>query len=69
MNLQLGEIETKYEILEKLGEGGMGAVFKARHRLLDEIRVIKAILPVHQGDEDLQLRFRREARAATSDEG
>ena len=65
MSLQLGEIESKYEILEKLGEGGMGAVFKARHRLLDEVRVIKAILPLHQGDQDLQLRFRREAQAAT----
>ncbi len=65
MSLQFGEIESKYEILEKLGEGGMGAVFKARHRLLDELRVIKAILPLHQGDQDLQLRFRREAQAAT----
>ncbi len=65
MSLQLSEIESKYEILEKLGEGGMGAVFKARHRLLDEVRVIKAILPLHQGNQDLQLRFRREARAAT----
>lgn len=65
MSLQLGEIESRYEILEKLGEGGMGAVFKARHRLLDEVRVIKAVLPLHQGDEDLQLRFRREAQAAT----
>ncbi len=65
LSLQLGEIESKYEILEKLGEGGMGAVFKARHRLLDEVRVIKAILPLHQGDEVKQLRFRREAQAAT----
>ena len=65
MSLQLAEIDSKYEILGKLGEGGMGAVFKARHRLLDEMRVIKAILPLHQGDQDLQARFRREAQAAT----
>ena len=32
--------EEKYEILEKIGQGGMGAVYKVRHRLLDELRVI-----------------------------
>ncbi len=36
-------IEGKYEILEKLKEGGMGAIYKVRHRLLDEVRVIKVI--------------------------
>ena len=36
-------IEGKYEILAKLREGGMGAIYKVRHRLLDEIRVVKVI--------------------------
>ena len=63
--VRLGTVEEKYEVLEKLGEGGMGAVYKVRHRLLDEVRVVKLILPQHQGDEDAQTRFRREARAAT----
>jgi len=36
-------IEGKYEILEKIKEGGMGAIYKVRHRLLDELRVVKVI--------------------------
>jgi len=35
------EIEEKYEILALMAEGGMGAVYKARHRRLKAIRVIK----------------------------
>ena len=39
----VGSLEGKYEVLEKLHEGGMGAIYKVRHRLLDEIRVIKVM--------------------------
>ena len=28
-------LEGKYEILEKIGEGGIGSIYKVRHRLLD----------------------------------
>ena len=61
---ELKPFEGKYEILEKLNEGGMGAVYKVRHRLLEEIRVIKVIRPQLQSDEGLRRRFLREARAA-----
>jgi len=37
------QIDGKYEILGKLREGGMGAIYKVRHRLLDEVRVVKVI--------------------------
>lgn len=57
-------IEGKYEILEKLKEGGMGAIYKVRHRLLDEIRVVKVIRAAVAGDPDAGERFLREARAA-----
>ena len=58
-------IEEKYEVLHPLGEGGMGAVFKVRHRLLNELRVIKIIRPAIAADERLQARFLGEARAAS----
>ncbi|MCG8457396.1 MAG: serine/threonine protein kinase [Holophagales bacterium] len=58
------EIDAKYEILEKLGEGGMGAVFEVRHRLLGQPRVVKVIRAGYAGDEKMGRRFRREARAA-----
>jgi serine/threonine protein kinase len=60
----LAYIEGKYEILEKLSDGGMGAIYKVRHRLLDEIRVIKVMQPQHEQDEGLRARFLREARMA-----
>ncbi|HUK12882.1 MAG TPA: protein kinase [Thermoanaerobaculaceae bacterium] len=55
-------LEGKYEILEKVHEGGMGAIYKVRHRLLDEIRVIKVMQPQHESDEKLRARFLREAQ-------
>ncbi|MEM9597430.1 MAG: protein kinase [Acidobacteriota bacterium] len=64
MALALADIEGKYEILSKLKEGGMGAIYKVRHRLLDEVRVVKVLRPQHEDDEELRARFAREARSA-----
>jgi serine/threonine-protein kinase len=58
------QISGKYEILGALREGGMGSLYKVRHRLLDEIRVVKVIRsPADTGGEGAD-RFLREARAA-----
>ncbi|MGD9253067.1 MAG: protein kinase [Holophagae bacterium] len=57
-------LEGKYEILAKIREGGMGSVYKVRHRLLDEIRVIKVMRPHLADDEVLKARFLREAQVA-----
>jgi len=57
-------IEGKYEILQKIREGGMGAIYKVRHRLLDEVRVIKVMRPQLDGDAEFKARFIREARVA-----
>ena len=66
--LPLQRIEGKYEILGKIREGGMGAIYKVRHRLLDEIRVIKLMRPLLAEDQqlnaELEARFVREARVA-----
>jgi len=64
MRIDIPEIDEKYEVLRLLGEGGMGAVYEAKHRLLDERRVIKTIRPQLRDDPDLQERFLREARVA-----
>jgi eukaryotic-like serine/threonine-protein kinase len=56
--------EGKYEILAKIREGGMGTIYKVRHRLLDEIRVVKIMRPHVVADEDLKRRFLEEAKIA-----
>jgi serine/threonine protein kinase len=58
-------IEGKYEILSKIKEGGMGTIYKVRHRLLEEVRVVKVMRPQMLGDEDLKRRFTQEAKTAT----
>ena len=62
--LPLPQLDGKYEILLKLSEGGQGAVYKVRHRLLDEIRIIKVIRSQIRGQEEARLRFVREAQNA-----
>ena len=58
-------IEGKYEILAKIKEGGMGTIYKVRHRLLDEVRVVKVMRPQIGSDEELKRRFTQEAKTAT----
>ncbi|HVS61873.1 MAG TPA: TonB family protein [Thermoanaerobaculia bacterium] len=64
MALPLEQLEGKYEILEKIREGGMGAIYKVRHVLLGEIRVVKVLRADLADREEAQERFIREARSA-----
>ncbi len=64
MNQPLTRIDDQYEIVAKIKEGGMGEIYKVRHRLLDELRVVKVLHPELVGDRELNERFAREARAA-----
>jgi eukaryotic-like serine/threonine-protein kinase len=58
-------LEGKYELIGKIAEGGMGAIYKARHILLNEVRVIKVMRPHAAEKEEHRRRFLREAQTAT----
>jgi eukaryotic-like serine/threonine-protein kinase len=55
-----------YEILYSLGEGGMGAVYRARDTKLDRDVAIKVLLPAVANDPDRLARFSREAQVLAS---
>lgn len=58
----LPEIASRFDVLAKLGEGGMGCVYKVRHRDLDEVQIVKTLQAHLSGDEALRNRFINEAR-------
>ncbi|MBV8518437.1 MAG: protein kinase [Acidobacteria bacterium] len=58
-------LDGKYQIIARLGAGGMGEVYKAIHTYLGSTRVIKVVHPHIEGNTDARDRFLREARAAT----
>jgi len=57
-------LDEKYRLDERLGEGGMGTVYRATHLLIDRPVAVKVLHPRFVEDEAAQERFRREARAA-----
>lgn len=66
-DLMLGTtIDEKYEILEFIGRGGMGLVYKARHRNLNTTIAVKALFPHLAFDQDVVKRFRQEAQIVSS---
>ena len=65
MSTSPGSLEGKYEVIAKIREGGMGAIYKVRHRLLNELRVIKVMRPEVAQSSDQRKRFLREAQTAT----
>ncbi|MDQ3346717.1 MAG: serine/threonine protein kinase, partial [Acidobacteriota bacterium] len=54
----------RYELLDKLGQGGMGVVYRARDTLLERIVAVKVISAPIEENAELRERFFREARAA-----
>jgi serine/threonine protein kinase len=61
-----GTVVDSYRIVEKLGEGGMGQVYKAVDSRLGRAVAIKVISRELAHDEKFEKRFEREARAAAA---
>lgn len=58
-------IVRKFEVIRRLGAGGMGETVLVRHRELNVLRVLKSVLPHYAADAEYVRRFREEAIAAT----
>jgi len=60
----LGQKLGPYYVSERLGQGGMGAVYLARDIALDRSAALKILLPRYADDPEFIARFQREARAS-----
>ncbi len=59
-------IVGRYELLEKIGDGGMAVVYKAKDRLLNRLVAVKILKPEYTNDEKFINNFRKESHAAAS---
>src|SRR4051812_3636155 len=62
MSLEIGEITGDYEIVDVLGSGGMGKVYKVRNTLSDRFDAMKVLLPNLNNNQELGDRFLREIK-------
>lgn len=61
LNRTLG---NRYEILEKIGDGGMALVYKGRDNLLNRFVAVKVLRPEFAADQDFVAKFQKEAQSS-----
>lgn len=67
MDRLLGKVlGNRYEIVEKIGEGGMALVYKAQCRLLNRFVAVKILRPEYIEDDEFIQKFDKESKAAAS---
>src|SRR5271157_3732196 len=66
MDLQIGSTVGDYQVVDILGAGGMGKVYKVRNVISDRIEALKVLLPDLTGVSDLADRFLREIKLQAS---
>ncbi|HEX4951294.1 MAG TPA: serine/threonine-protein kinase, partial [Blastocatellia bacterium] len=59
-------LDGKYELLARLGQGGMGTVYRARRVHIGDEVAVKVLHQNYSNDDDVLARFRREAQAAAT---
>jgi len=59
-------LNNRYQLLQKVGSGGMADVFRARDSMLERYVAIKVLRADYTGSRSFQERFRQEARAAAN---
>jgi len=66
MELKAGLLVRQYRLIEKLGSGGMGEIYKAQDTRLNRFVAIKVLPPSQSGNPEMQRRFIQEAQAASA---
>ncbi|WP_434796981.1 Stk1 family PASTA domain-containing Ser/Thr kinase [Terrisporobacter vanillatitrophus] len=57
---------NRYEIIRKIGDGGMAFVYEAKDRLLNRVVAVKVLRPEFVDDEEFLVKFKREAEAVAN---
>ena len=62
----IGQTVDRYRVVEKLGQGGMGVVYKARDTVLERFVALKVLPPDKSSDPERRKRFLQEAKSASA---